>query len=41
MIDTAPCRTCRAVGVLVGLLIAIELARNLPDVLRYLKLKAM
>ncbi len=39
--ESDACRACLAVSMLVGLLVVAGIAMNVPDVARYLKLKAM
>ncbi len=39
--ESAECRVCKTVGVLLGLLIVSGIVMNAPDVARYIKLKMM
>jgi len=39
--ESAECRVCKTVSVLLGLLIVTGIVMNVPDVARYIKLKMM
>ncbi len=39
--ESAECRVCKTVSVLLGLLVVTGIVMNVPDVARYIKLKMM
>ena len=39
--ESAECRVCKTVGLLVGMLVVAGIVMNVPDVARYIKLKLM